>query len=231
MAEANPTPEPIEPPARLDPQQLLAKHGDWEAVARSLAYKVDEVERDNAKYRAQKRELAAQIPADDAVILTGDAKVAYEALVASLAEAGLDTADKLKAHVELAQANAAKVAESDRAAENARIAEALGNVNPDAIPAVFTDGETFEIEGEGDSRTVYVKPREGERTPFEAYVDADPRRKALKPALFTTEQAAPPTPSSYPPQRPGGRAPAPQAFDASRAAEAKRATPDYAATF
>jgi len=180
------------PGGRLNPAALIAQHGSAEAAVSALATSVDDLEHEAAKSRARAKALRDLVPPDDALVLTGDAKTAHEAVVKHLTDAGLDSSEKLTAFVEQARKDATRVAQADRAAELARVAEAAG-VSADALPAVFTDGETFEIEGEGDDRKVYVKPREGERTDFEAYVDT--KKAALKPALYANrEEPAPAAP-------------------------------------
>lgn len=224
-------PKPTDSGGRLDPVRLVAEHGTADAAVRALAYKLNDVERDNADIRAKLREAKTLIPGDDALILKGEAKANLETLLATLAEAGLDTSDKLTARIAQADADAAKVATADRRAEYARVAEAVG-ANADALAAVFADGEEFRIEGEGEARKVFVIPRTvGDAKPEEAELGAyvDEHKAALKPALFATAQAPATVPGvRFVDQPAGGTPPGPKAPDAARYAAEKAASNDYA---
>lgn len=227
MAET-PDPAPTPEPPKVDLAAERAKEGNWEAVARSLAYKVDERERDNYRLREQKRELKALIPDEGALVLPPEKAAEFKAFSADLEAAGLDTADKLRAHLDAFQTNAVKVAAAEKAKTFATVAEVTGT-SADALPDVFASGETFEIRGEGEGRTVYVKPApEAEAVPFEAYVDE--KKAALKPALYTTPEAAAPAAPVLPPMRAGGVPPAPKGpATPDEIAQTKRRSPEYAA--
>lgn len=224
---AEPTDNQEEQAPKTDLTALRAKDGDWEAVARNLAYKVDEREADNFRLRQKNRELKGLIPADDARVLTAEQAATLDALTADLTAAGIETPDKLKAHLETAASHAAKVADDARRADLEAVAAAAGIESVDALAAVFTDGEAFEIEGEGDDRKVYVRPADGDRAELGAYLDADPTRAALKPALFAAPAAEPAPGVRFPAQPAGGRPPAPRTPDPAEYAERKRRSGEY----
>lgn len=70
---------PSAPGGHLDPERLKAKHGDAEAALRALAFKLDDVERDNAKQRQEIGELKAQLPGEGSVVLSGDQTAVWQA--------------------------------------------------------------------------------------------------------------------------------------------------------
>lgn len=73
------TDSPTAPGGRLDPERLKAKHGDAEAALRALAFKLDDVEADNARYRQQLKDLKGKAPGEDAVILDSEQAAAWQA--------------------------------------------------------------------------------------------------------------------------------------------------------
>lgn len=226
------TPNPTDSGGRLDPVRLIAENGTADAAVRALAFKLNDVERDNAGLREKVREIKALVPVDGARVLSPEQVATFDAFTAELASAGLDTSEKLRAHLATAQADAARVAEAARTAELSRVAEAAG-ANPAALAAVFTQGETFEVEGEGADAKVYVKPRakDGEAAPqrveLDAYIDADDARKALRPALFTEQAATPPVGTRFVDQPAAGRPATPGKPDPAAIAEQKRRSGDY----
>ena len=227
--------KPTDSGERLDPVRLIAENGSAEAAVRALAFKLNDVERDNAGYRATIADLKGKLPPDGAVVLTADEAEARDAFAAALADAGIETPDKLPAHLQQAGEHAQAVADLARARELKAI-EAITGARADAMLDVFRDGEAFEIEGEApkdgqpDTRKVYVRPRgeggqPGERAEFGEYVDA--HKAALKPALFAEAEApVTPTAPTFPQQRRGGAAP-PQAPDRETLAERKRQDASY----
>ncbi len=70
---------PTSPGGRLHPERLKAEHGSAEAALSVLAMKLNTVEADNARYRQQIRDLQAQVPAEGAVVLSGDDATRWQA--------------------------------------------------------------------------------------------------------------------------------------------------------
>ncbi|MGB1301548.1 MAG: hypothetical protein ACPG5O_10065 [Pseudoalteromonas tetraodonis] len=216
--------KPTDSGERLDPVRLIAENGSAEAAVRALAFKLNDVERDNAKYRADIKTLKDAVPPEGARVLTPEQAAEFDAFAADLRAHGIEDAATLKAFAETAGANAAKVAAAERKEQLAEIA-AITDTNADAIPDVFASGETFEIRGEGDNRTVYVRPTpEAEAAEFGAYVDAN--KAPLKPALYNKAEEPPRAPTL--PAMPTGGPPGPQRLDVARIAEQKAASGDYA---
>lgn len=220
--------DPLAPGGRLDVGRLIAENGDAKAALGVLARKLNAVEKRGANYRERIRTLEAQVP-DEAT-----AK-AYEAYVA------LGTVEEIKAKMELldvAEAATAKLAEYEREAQLAQVAEAAG-VRVGALKAARgSEALSYRIDGEGEDRKVYVTPPgEGaEEVEFDAFADRE--WADLKPALYgeaeQPERDATRTAAGQRPfvvMNPGGRPPAQPKPDAEKSAEQKRRQPEYAAAF
>ena len=70
---------PTAPGGHLDPERLKAKHGNAEAALRALAFKLDDVERDNARQRQEIAGLKGKVPGEGTVVLTGEQAAVWQA--------------------------------------------------------------------------------------------------------------------------------------------------------
>lgn len=232
----NTDPAPTEPGGRLDPKQLLAKEGDWESVARTLAYKVDEVEADNFKYRTRIRALEDAQPPPDALVISGDARKAFDAMKAQLEAAGIDDAAKLEALLSAKQQAEQKVEAFEHKQQLADVARIAGANLPALEAAKGSDALRYEVRGEGDDAEVFVIRERDEfdaedpaPVPFEDYVNKS--WPALADSILGGSAKQPtPQPQGGAPfivQKPSGR-PAPKGPDAAKIAERKRMSTEYA---
>lgn len=156
---------PTAPGGRLDPERLKAKHGDAEAALRSLAYKLDEVERDNAQLRQERRELREQVPGEDDVVLSEEDAQALRERGLITDEGAVDVAP-----YDEATERAKKADRLEREKHMETVAEVAG-AKLGALKMVGADLE-YEVQGEGENRSVRV--REGEEddwTPLAKYAD------------------------------------------------------------
>lgn len=63
---------PTAPGGHLDPERLKVKHGGAEAALRAMAFKLDDVERDNAKQRQEIAALKGKLPGEGSLVLTSE---------------------------------------------------------------------------------------------------------------------------------------------------------------
>ena len=129
----------------LDTDVLIAKYGDAQRALAKVVAKLDAVEKDNADYRQQIRDLRAKVPADDARVLTPDEQKA-------LRERGLLTEEgELKPEIFDEKAKRAQTADALERKEKLRaVTEAAGITNFEAFEGLV-GSEDFEVEkGTGD---------------------------------------------------------------------------------
>lgn len=210
--------DPLAPGGRLDVNRLIAEHGDAKAAAAVLARKVNEVERDNAEYRARERAYKAAAPEGSEILQPADVALwnAYRAL---------GTPDDLTAKLSQGEAAATKVAENDRKAALSAVSERVDTALWDTLRD--SDKVALSIEGEGDEARVMATPEGGQAVPFEDYA----REHYPAAADGLLKQAASPEPvapavRSFPAQVAGGR-PAAARTDAGSVADRKRAEGPY----
>lgn len=191
--------DPLASGGRLAPDRLKAEHGSTEAALRALAYKLNDVERDNKRYRDEIKDLKAKVPGGDSVVLAGDELKEYQGFKA------LGSLDDVSKKLKAGEEATAKIASFERDAHLRSIAEAAG-VNYDVLKiAPGASDLTFEVKGEGDEKKVTVTHKNGEDkevvTDFKAY--ADEHWRPIAASLFVAEQQAPV--QRYIHQAPGGR--------------------------
>lgn len=152
------------PPQRRSSADVLTQYG---GDAIRMADRVAELERENYRYREQKRDLTAENTAlkatqtpEGAVVLTGDAVKAYEALAAlgkpEEVKAALAERDTLKGEVTTVRRNETLRAVAE--AEGADLAILrLAGANLDYVVKDVTEGDTARkrafVKGEGNSET------------------------------------------------------------------------------
>lgn len=162
----------------LDTDVLVAKYGDARAALAKVVSKLDDVEADNAKYRQQIRDLKANQPADDALVLDAGQQEA-------LRERGLLTEEgELKPEAFDEKAERAQRADELEQKETLRTAaEAAGITSFEAFEGLV-NGEDFEVE-EGDEdeaptvTVIHEEDGEERRTPLEKYERFKPYHAAL----------------------------------------------------
>lgn len=196
------TPPPVEPPKAPGPdlakaiEGLLAKHGDPNAALRVLL-------NENHTYRDTVRELKSKLPADGAVVLTGDDAQAWGEYRT------LGKAAEVKKALDDGKAVASELSGLKRNEEVRTVAEIAG-FKPSVLKTLAGD-LAFEVKEEKGKdgkavRVVHVKGADDKSVPLTEY--AEKHWADFMPSL-KGGTVAPVRPLGTPAPRPGAPAPTP----------------------
>lgn len=190
--------DPIAPGGRLDPQRLTAEHGNAESALRALAYKLNDVERENADYRRRIKDLKGKVP-EGSVVLTGDDLKAFEAYKA------LGTAEDVETRLKAATEVQDKLKGYEKQEQFTQAAQAA-KMNSTALAKLYGD-HTLVVEGSGENAKVFVSVKDGET---ESKVALDEHVKEHYPefeaSLYEQDAPAPSNGSRFIVQSPARRA-------------------------
>lgn len=174
---------------------VTRREGSAEAAGQALL-------RENHDYREQIRTLRSRVPADGAVVLTGDDAAAWTAY------RELGDVPTIQTALTERQTLAERVAATERR-ETVRSAAGVANYNEAALERLVNqDNLTLAVDGEGDARTAVVVT-DSARTPLADYVQQ--HAPEMLPALTAGRgRQGTPHPGQ---QSSGGKAPAGSAVD------------------
>lgn len=214
--ESTTEPRPTDPGGRLDPERLKASAGgDPNIALQRLAYKLDEVERDNANYRQRIRDLEGAQPEEGSVVLSGEDAATYKALLdgrtlkdtATLVASGQDAL--------------AKLAERESEDRLRTVAEATGARLSVLKLAPGVKDLSFKVEQNGEGKTVKVEYDKDGKASTETFGDFAKREwPDLVDVLFEPTNTSPQ--QRYIRQSPGGQ-------DNQRRVDDKTITAEHAA--
>lgn len=210
--------EPTDPGGRLDPERWIAKYGDAKAALARMATKLDQVEADNADYRQQIKDLSGKVPEEDDIVLTGEEAALYRDLTAE------NELTVIKERLEAGREAEGRLSELERRERLREVAEAAGITSFEAFERL-DEGETYEVRGDGDDRTVVVT-YEADGKEVTADLKQYERLKPFHPALFgEREQDAATQRKSYVPQgAASGASPSGKVTEEQRMAAQRRVT-------
>lgn len=170
---------PTAPGGRLDSERLIAKHGSAEAALRALAFKLDEVEGDNAKYRQQLNEMRGKLPGEGTVVLDSEQAAVWTAYQA-LGEP--DAIKQLQTDYSASQRNELYRTAAEAHGYKADVLRQLPGA--DSLQIVIK-----EIEADGKKlKTAVVSNGDGKETTLPDYVKG--HWEAFLPSLVAQQQAA-----------------------------------------
>lgn len=205
---------PTSPGGRLHPERLKAEHGSAEAALSVLAMKLNAVEADNARYRQQIRDLQGQVPAEGAVVLTGDDVANWQAYRA------LGAPDEIRQQREQFDALQRRQLLGDAAQAagyKASVLETLAGSLALELRDVQVDGKPV--------RTPFVVPDDGDAVALTDYAQQHWSDFLPSLALQETEGQGRPFPAQTPMGLPANSGIAQQYLDQMKAREAERKNP------
>mgnify|MGYP000005137963 CR=1 FL=1 len=157
-------------PNHLDPQRLMAEHGDAQRALGKLSQKAEQLETENKDLREERRTLRDQVPSDEDVVISNER-------VDELREKGLLDTDNPTAEdvIEALEAEHEKRITLENRQRFNRVVEMTGADRGilEDIGADTLNYELREVEGEDTSEVqVYVQTEEGE-TEFTQYIEQE----------------------------------------------------------
>lgn len=169
-------------------ESLVSKHGDEKGAIKTLLDENLELRQQKRDLKKEVTDLKSNIPAKDAVVLSGDDLKAYEAYKA------LGSADELKTKLEEAQKAQDSLKNYKQAETMDKVADVTG-VNSAALKKLYSNYD-FEITGEGEEAKAYVVDGE-KKVLLSEHIDE--HNSEFKASLYENEE---PAPSRFPVQTP-----------------------------